>query len=641
MKTAGSSRPTRKLSVAILDAVLAMAGIAAVVSLALEYGFRHPPVNVHWLHAAEATIVAVFVLDRLLRLWLAPGKAAKPSRRRLEYLRENWIDFVLIAALVAVAILGWRGVIAGRILSAGALYVIITQAYLLIALALRGVGLNIRFAGSGIHPTWLLVCSFLFMILIGTGLLMLPVATPANHPITFTDAAFTATSATCVTGLVVRDTGAGFTAFGQGVILALIQLGGLGIMIFGTMLAILVGRRISMRSSSTLGHMIATADSSGIGQIRRSIIFILVVTVVLEALGALGYYPMFSRLNPPSGPYTTAQAAWHSIFHSISSFCNAGFALYRRSMMAGVDSGWDRPLRDHWQVMGLMPALIVLGGLGFPVLQDCARWGRNKIRRGARILLDGRGGRRSAPTRLSLHTKIVLWATVILIVAGALGLMLLEPSADADQRVGLHKISVEYGGGGEDFSRMPLYQRLPHLLFQSITARTAGFNTIDMNRFSDAGKLWMCGLMVIGGSPASTAGGMKTATFVLVMLMVFSVVRQRNETEAFSRSIPFELLRRAVTVAVMYLSLVAVVTLLLCVAMRGHAFISLLFEACSACGTVGLSTGVTSRLNIFGKYVIVAGMFIGRLGPLTLVLALTSRIRRVQYAYPSESVVIG
>jgi len=634
-RTRVSQGTTRAGGLAVaLNAILATAGLAAVAALVLEYGFREPlPITRGFLHAAEAVIVAVFVTDRFVRLGLA--------RRRRDYLRENWIDFALMGLAAAAVAVSFQ--LRGKILPAGALYVLITQAYLLTALLLRAISVNLLFTGSGIHPTWLLIGSFAFMILFGSGLLMLPAATPPASPISYQDALFTATSATCVTGLIVRDTGADFTPFGQAVILVLIQLGGLGIMLFGTMLAMLIGRGLSVRGSNVLGEMLATER---IGLLGRVVAFVVVVTLCLELIGAVGFYPMVaSSHGVESAPAETARAIWYSVFHSVSSFCNAGFSLYSNNMTEGVRAGWAQPLRDHWQILGVMAPLIVLGGLGFPVLQDSAAYARDTLRRLIYRLRPAgrrRGSDLSRP-RLSLHSKIVITASASLIVLGAVGLLCLEPRSTGRQEVvGRHPLLGPISNQKGDWARMKPTRRLREAVFQSITARTAGFNTIDVAELSDAGKLWLCGLMVVGGSPASTAGGMKTVTLALLVLTAYCVLRRRRELEAFRRSISSELLGKAITLGVLYLGLVLSITLLLCVAMRpGYRLIDLFFEACSACGTVGLSTGVTKSLNDFGKYVIVAGMFIGRLGPLTLLLALTSKMRHVQYTYPSENVVIG
>ena len=606
---------------ALLDILLAVTGAGAVALLVLRYGFRDsPPVTLAQLRIAAGVVVAIFVLDRLVRLAMA--------RRKLVYLRDSWPDFALMLVGALAAAIGYRYY--GKILGAGALYVIITQAYILISLVLRGLGVNLMFAGSGIHPMWLLIGSFAFFCIVGSLLLSLPTATPAEYPgdqkarIGYLDALFTATSATCVTGLVVVDTGGDFTIFGQVVILALIQLGGLGIMVFGTMLAAMVGKALSARGSSALGEMVGT---EGIGQLRRTIVFVLFTTFAVEVLGAIMLHPMFAGSPGSDGEILSgAMAWWYSIFHSISSFCNAGFSLYGRNMMAGVgEADWIVPLRSSWRVMGVMAPLIVLGGLGFGVLQDCAVYLRVLLRRGVKLFTAGLRAATHLPRPvLTVHSKIILSTSAALLVLGAVVLLAVEP----------------FGQAEGDWSSMGTGQRIREAIFHSVSARTAGFNTIDMSELSNAGKLWLCGLMVIGGSPAGTAGGMKTATFALLMVTAYCVLRQRSEVEIFRRSIAAELVQKAVALAVLYLLLVIVVTLLLCVTMRGEHFINVLFEACSACGTVGLSTGITGKTEM-SKVVTIAAMFIGRLGPITLLLALASKIKKVNYAYPRESIVIG
>ena len=613
-----------------MNVVFALAGAAAVGALVLEYGFRRPVVDIRILHAVEALIVAVFVLDRIARLLL--------SRRRGDYFRENIVDFALMGVAAGVVAINFE-----TVLSAGALYVFITQAYILVALILRGVSLNLRFAGSGIHPGWLLVGSFAFMILAGSGLLMLPVSIRQEfYPNWYyLDSLFTATSATCVTGLVLRNTGGHFTTFGQAVILALIQCGGLGIMLFGTVLGLLMGKALTMRQSDTIGRMIS---SEGAGKLGRLVAFVIVVTFAFEIAGAVGMYSMYSGTPDTRGvPLEGGRAVWYAVFHSISSFCNSGFSLYGNNMMQGVREGWaEAALRERWQIMGVMAPLIVLGGLGFPVLQDCARYAATFVRRTIGRI---RAGNAIVPMvgargRLSLHSKIVLTTSLALVIAGAGVLLLIEPRGERAPRIGRHQIGVSDARG--DWRPMPLAQRTREAIFQSISARTAGFNTIDIAELSDGGKLWLCLLMIIGGSPASTAGGMKTVTFALLILIAWCQLRRRREVEVFRRSISLTIIGRAVSVGVLYVGLLATVTLLLCVAQGpGFRFIDLLLEACSACGTVGLSAGVTRGLSEFGKCVIIAGMFIGRLGPLTLLAALTSRLRWVEYAYPSENVIIG
>jgi len=623
-----------------MNVLLALAGLAALASLVLEYGGFNQVRDTYRLalHVTQACVLAVFVLDLVGRLVLADS--------RLKHLRENWLDFALILILAATAAIVFR--LQDKFLSVTALYIAITQVYILVALLLRGLTVNLHFADSGVHPSWMLIGSFALMCLVGSGLLMLPAArTDSSKMAYYDDALFTAVSATCVTGLVIHDTGRDFSLFGQAVILGMIQLGGLGIMLFGTVLAMWVGKALSVRGSDAIGQMMG---HEGIGRLSRAVKFVVVVTLGFEIIGAIMMYPMFAGARDAAGDaMSSGQAVWYSVFHSISSFCNAGFSLYDQNMMAGVgEARWASPLRDSWQVMGVMAPLIILGGLGFPVLQDLAKFARTSAVRTWRRLSQRKGVAPllSPRPRLTLHSKVILATSAALLILGAAVLYMVEPApwtGKESKRTGEdHATGKDGTAAPKDWEGMDRSSRIGEVMFQSVSARTAGFNTINMKELSSAGKLWMCGLMTIGGSPASTAGGMKTATFALLVMATWSVLRRRNELEIFNRSISAELLRRTVTLAVLYMALLGTVTLLLCVAMRGaESFINILFEACSACGTVGLSTGVTGKLDVFGKLVVIGGMFAGRLGPLTLLLALTSKIKHVQYSYPNENVVIG
>ena len=615
---------TRRRVLLGCDIGVAVAAAVAISALCMEYGFHDPPVAVKYLRIVQACVLAAFVTDRVLRLALAMD--------RREYLHENWIDFALIgvAAIAAVAF-GYS-----QALPAAAGYVAITQVYILAALVVRTGGFHGKLVGSGVHPVWIVIGSFVVVILFGTGLLMLPEAsaTPAGEPISFTDALFTATSSTCVTGLIVRDTGSEFSRFGQTVILVLIQLGGLGIMIFGTVFALLAGRQLSIGETLLAGQVLSDGT---IGRVGRMVGFVVVTVLVVEAVGAIAMFPMWRSVDPQA---PLGVAAYRSVFHSISAFCNAGFSLQRDSLAA---------MRGRWQVLGVMAPLIVVGGLGFPVLYDLVGAGRRLLGR-----VFGRVA--SGGPLLTLHSKLVLVTSLVLLVVGAAVLLGVEHAGEGGQRYGARikaadpdEIETMRKGTAVTDLRTTGDQ-VRAAVFQSVTARTAGFNTVEMDRLTLGGKLWMCLLMIVGGSPASTAGGMKTVTLAVILLTIWCMLRRRERVEAFHRSIADQFVRKALTVAVLYAGLLVVVTLLLTIAsaetrMRSTemppTFMQVFFEAVSACGTVGLTCGLTESLTAFGKYVIIAAMFIGRLGPLTLLLALTVRIRPAKYAYPSEEVVLG
>ncbi|MDY7010643.1 MAG: potassium transporter TrkG [Planctomycetota bacterium] len=607
----------RRRMLLFFDVLMAFAAAAAITSLAMEYGFYTPPVSIVYLHIVQACVLGAFVLDRFARLLLVG------DRRR--FFRENWFDFFLMFVAVVVAVAVIMGLIQWRLLSTAAGYVVFTQVYILVVLIVRTIGFQFKVAGAGIHPIWVLIGSFVIVILFGAGLLMLPRATPHDNPLGFSDALFTATSATCVTGLIVRDTGTEFARFGQVVILSMIQLGGLGIMVFGTVFALLAGRGLSIRESLMAGQ---TFSDGTIGRIGRMVKFAVISTLLIEAVAAAVMYSMWKDFLGDKS-HLNATVVFSSVFHAISAFCNAGFSLQSTSLME---------MRGKWQVIGVMAPLIFLGGVGFPVLYDLVRslW----------CSLFRRPEHPRGPI-LTLHSKMVLSMSLVLLLAGAAGLLMIETSGGSGQTFGA-PMGTTYDPRPlvqkqDTMAQLPAGEQVREAVFQSVTARTAGFNTVNMNRLSTGGKLWMCLLMIIGGSPASTAGGMKTTTLAVLVMTIWCMLRRRDHVEAFKRSIPEPFVRKAVTLAGLYLTLVVTVTLLLCLTLstRGLTFMQIFFEACSACGTVGLTCGVTESLTTAAKYVIIAAMFIGRLGPLTLLLALTVRLRAVRYTYPSEEVVLG
>ncbi len=622
-------KPRYRSVIITLDVLLMVATAAALAMLVLRFGgFGLSLGQQRGLRLLQAALVVIFVADRVVRLLTA--------RRLGKFFRENLVDFALIGLMFAALATGYflRDKLPRGPLSLGAAYVVITQVFIVLLLVGRAVNFNMRLAGSGITPVWLLVISFALLAAVGSGVLMLPAATPDNSPLSYMDSLFTSVSATCVTGLIVRDTGAEFTTFGQAVILILIQCGGLGIMLFGTAVAIAVGKGLSFRSSSAVGEMLSIDT---VGEVQRTMRFVVMTTFALEAIGAASMYPMFA-----AGAGSAGEAVWRSVFHSVSAFCNAGFSLYARNMMHGVGDAQVGALRDHWQMMGVMAPLIVLGGLGFPVLRDCTRSARRVLRRVRASLRPTLGAAvhlKAGPT-VTLHSKLVLATTGFLLVAGTIGMLLTGPASLPAPNGS--PAAMAQPAGPNDWQSLSMGKRIGAAMFQSVTARTAGFNTIDMAELSPAGKLGLCGLMVIGGSPASTAGGMKTVTVALLVLTTLAALRRRREVEAFRRSMSLELLRKAVAIGVLFLALVALVTLALTIMMGSRfAFIDLLFEAASACGTVGLSTGVTQHLTGGAKCVIVGAMFAGRLGPLTLLLAMTSHLRPARYTYPTENVLIG
>jgi trk system potassium uptake protein TrkH len=439
-----------------------------------------------------------------------------------------------------------------------------------------GVQTKMKFSKRALkmHPATLVLSSFLLAISLGALILKLPAATCGGH-LEWMDAFFTATSAVCVTGLVVVDTGSFFTTFGQVVILVLIQIGGLGVMTISVTLFQWIGRSVSFRQRMALQDLFAHTPREDIISLVKSIVLF---TLGAEALGAL-----FLTIHW-YGTFPLPHAVYLAVFHSVSAFCNAGFALFSDSMVRYSAS----PLLNL-----TICALIVVGGIGFPVLYDLRSWTRARISHTKRA-------------RLSVHTKTVLWTTLLLIVSGTLMFAFLERSS---------LMASESPG-----------QRILVPLFQSITCRTAGFNTVDILSLREATLGMMIFLMFFGASPGSCGGGVKTTTLALLASFSISRLRRQRRVNMFKKSIPVETVTRSISLILISIGTISVVLFLLLMgdpvtgseAHGAGSFLGYLFETVSAFGTVGLSMGETPFLGIWGKSWIILVMIIGRVGVLTL-----------------------
>jgi trk system potassium uptake protein TrkH len=445
------------------------------------------------------------------------------------------------------------------------------------------------------RPQWLIGLGFALAILLGALLLTLPIANTSGRWWNYLDAVFTATSATCVTGLTVVDTGTHFTFFGQIVILTLIQLGGLGVMTFGTFLLVLVGRRLSVQNEFVLQNSFGVEEVRGMRSLLR---YALGLTILIEGVGAISLTARYLELG-----YAQQDAIYYGVFHSISAFCNAGFALHPDNLIG---------FREDPVYLITVMTLIISGGLGFLVLHNLASikfWRRNRKTRG----------------RLALHSRIVLTTTILLIFGGWLAILGTEWSAS--------------------LNALALPDRLLCGLFQSVTPRTAGFNAVDMGTLSEPGRFVTILLMFVGGSPGSTAGGVKTTTMVVLMLTIAAMLRGRRETELHSRTIPMAVVREALVIFLLGLFVVVIgfVLLLLTEGPQTGTDHSgrLIFEAVSAFGTVGLSLNWTPNLSSAGRIVIILCMFVGRLGPLAAALIIGNIDVTQRLRYPEEEVVVG
>ncbi|MEW9124791.1 MAG: TrkH family potassium uptake protein [Thermotaleaceae bacterium] len=440
-----------------------------------------------------------------------------------------------------------------------------------------------------LNPAQILVLGFAVVIIIGALLLNLPIASKSGVSIGFINALFTATSAVCVTGLVVVDTGTYWTVYGQTVILLLIQIGGLGFMTMATLIAFVLGRKISLKERLVMQEALNQFNISGLVRLTQ---YILIMTFTIEGIGAILLSIKFIPM------YGLWKGIGYSIFHAISAFCNAGFDLIGdfRSLT---------PFASDMLINVTIWMLIVLGGLGFSVILEVVQKRRF--------------------SRFSLHTKLVLSLTAFLIILGFVMVLALEYNNPST----METLSVK----GKALSAM----------FHSITPRTAGFNTLPTDQLTIASIFLTIVLMFIGGSPGSTAGGVKTSTASVILWSIISVIKGEEDTNIFKKRIPSEIVNRSIAIIGIAMFLVVLVTMVLSITETGFSFIEVYFEAVSAFGTVGLSLGITPSLSRVGRLVITLTMFAGRVGPLTIALALAKKqmISKGNIRYPEEKVIVG
>ncbi|MFD1269710.1 TrkH family potassium uptake protein [Paenibacillus motobuensis] len=435
-------------------------------------------------------------------------------------------------------------------------------------------------------PPQILVLGFAAIILVGALLLMLPISSTTGESLPFVDALFTATSATCVTGLVVVDTGTYYSTFGQVVIMLLIQTGGLGFMTVATLFSLVFKRRISLKDRLLLQEAMNQNTMEGIVRLIRKV---LIYSLVIESSAALIYTIRWS-FDMPFG-----RALYFGIFHGVSMFNNAGFDLF------GHYQSLTRYVGDP--IVNLVTMfLIVSGGLGFIVLSD---------------LVDFRKHR-----KLSLHSKVVLTMTASLILIGALVIYVFE-----------------FTNPGT-FSSLSGGEKIWASFFQSVTPRTAGANTVDLGSLRQATQFFMVILMFIGASPSSTGGGIKTTTFMILVGAVISMIRGRSDLVLFRYRLTQDRIFKAVTLTMLSLFLVIAVSMVLSTT-ESASFLSILFETTSAFGTVGLTVGLTGKLTVIGKFIISFTMFAGRLGPLTMAYALGPKKGKELYRHPEGKIIIG
>ncbi len=516
----------------------------------------------------------------------------------LRFLRERWLDgFVLLLFFVDAV----SPVFFEELLFFKSLRVFVENHSLLVfqIYFLLIVLWDLRFTAPqigriNIGPAKLLVLSFVVLILVGTGLLMLPEMT-VHHNLGFLDALFTATSASCVTGLTVVDTAHYFTFKGQLIILILIQLGGISIISFAAFFTIMLKRMGGLKYQSIIKDLLSAEQLSDTRNLLRNI---LKWTIYIEVIGSVLLY--FSWESIPFD--SRVDRLYSSVFHSISAFNNAGFSLFS-------DNLYQIGVQNMLAFQLIIASLIILGGIGFFVLQDVI--GISKIRERFRFRWK----------EYSLMTRINIRISLVLIVIGTVVFFFLEQETSL--------LGKEYD------------DQLLTAFFQSVTTRTAGFNTVDMSLLSTPVLMFFMLLMFIGAGSGSTGGGIKMSTFAIIMKASIATIRGKNHVDFFKRTIPSIIVNRAYSIIIFALAVISISIFLLSIAEPDIDFIKLVFEEVSAFATVGLSTGITADLSSFGKAIIISSMFIGRVGVLSVAMVLSHRVVSRNYEYAKESVMVG
>lgn len=553
----------------------------------LQYGFYIPEkFNIH-LTISNFIVFGLFIFYQVGRIIY--------SENIWEYLKTRWLDTIILLLILfhTISYILFTEFFSNlahifKMNDLNLFYIVVIQIYIIVSLFIKATRLSHLIAEYRIQPSKVFMFSFLLLILFGTGLLLLPKATVSGK-ISFIDALFTSTSAVCVTGLTVVDTATYFTRAGQIVILILIQIGGLGVMTLTTFFALFFAGGLGIRERVMISDLI---EEDKLGKIKYTLIQIILTTLIIEAGGAVLIFNSLKNINMPLG-----EKIFHSVFHSISAFCNAGFSSFSENMMY-------IHFRYNYLSVLTVGTLIILGGIGFGTFSNILKsinnsFKNNKIR----------------VRSLTTQTKIVLWTTFFLILIGS--------------------VFTYFAESENTLKNLTFDQKILASIFQSITTRTAGFNTISINELHSITLLFYIFLMFIGASPGGTGGGIKTTSAFLIYLSIINFMRGRKKIEIYNRTIPDDIIHRVFTKVIFSLLLLFITSILL-TSIEKFPFIDLIFEQVSAFGTVGLSRGITPFLTNYGKMIIIILMFIGRIGPITFLTVFAKDKIQARYDYPSE-----
>lgn len=576
-----------------IDYFWLITGVIAFFSLILLIGFYLSSSQIHLLIIFLDTLIFLLSFSEVVKIILSPSIK--------NYLKENWIEILIFLLLILNFILVQPiNSLISSILSVydtekiSIVHLWFSQFLIILLFLTRALKYSYLISKIQLHPGAIFALSFATIIIIGTLFLLLPKATPAGKSISFVDALFTSTSAVCVTGLTVLDTAKDFTFVGQLIILLLIQIGGLGVMTLTTFFALFLSGGISIKAKIIMRDLLSQESLS---EVSSLLIKITIFTLILESIGAFFIYISFVGETDVLD-YDTLFTA---IFHSVSAFCNAGFSIFSDNLVGVYHSG-------NYLFVFVVMILIILGGIGFSVLSNIASI-RPWKRRYKRIRY-----------QISLHSKIVIVTTFILIIIPTILILIIEP---------FNAYELSFG------------DKILNALFLAITSRTAGFNIVPTETLTYPTVLILIFLMWVGASPGSTGGGIKTTTFALSIMSLYNSLKGKDHVDLFNREIHSDSIKKSYYVIISSIIAILLFTLLLLILEPTKNPFDLIFEVTSALGTVGLSRNITPSLNEASKVLIILTMFVGRIGVLNFIIAFWKTTDIPHYTLPKERVMIG
>jgi potassium uptake TrkH family protein len=572
-----------------INRIMPIITILAIISLIIEHGFYIKSSLYLIINRFNLVIIQFYFIQYIFKL--------ATCKNKLTFLKAHWFE-TLLAFLILVETswvlsvfgLGFlKKYFISNIDIVTRVYIILAQFLIILTFIPDVMKYNQNLSKLKFHPAFIILLSFMIVIIVGSLLLMLPKAVRFPYKISFIDALFTSTSATCVTGLIVLDTPKMFSPFGQIIILSLIQIGGIGIITISSFFMMFFGKGIGIKERVFLRDVISIENFDTLLEVLKNII---ITVFFIEIIGA--FLLALSWLNQG---WSFHKLLFNSIFHSVSAFCNAGFSTFSDSFIQ---------FKANVSIILIISALIILGGLGFVTIMDIVGY---KILSKVKI----------KKPHFKVQTKLVLIVTIILIFVGFISFLLIEPIS----------------------KQLDIKTKLLTAFFTSVTSRTAGFNTIDMGLLSTPMSLFLIVLMFIGASPGSTGGGIKTVTVAVLWISIASILTGKKRVEVFKKNIPFVILNRSIIIFFFSIIFISCITLILTITEKSP-LLDIMFEVVSAFGTVGLSRGLTPNLSLVGKIIIIIAMFIGRIGILTLAFAIANpKDQSTRIEYPAEDVMVG